>query len=1482
MQLFLFLFFFILFIFFVFLRHIFIRFLKQRILTQYDFHEIVYHYGNKLLSLDYLYAKGKNSFIFLKSLEINFNIYGFVFNDLPFLQITVGQYEFNSSNQNDEKAENKPKNPFETWVTQKIIVFIFAIFIKSAYIEIHNFTFIKNNIRINIDSFSSKYFRKSNKIKFKGSFKNIIVYHTHDNEFSYAISNVPDISISLNSSLLSFKYILAGLLSKLKYSLDELTLNYSDGKLSINQIKVFIYMHHQKDTNTYMIIDNFIILFPLYNFYTKKLNVTMNNLELTIKPLKLSFDYIESTRNEKKILISNRISLYKDRIEFEKLDFTFSTTFLIDLSLLNRKYEIDLFDLFIAKRHIYSPCSILNLELSDHHLLTFHFKKFSFFERSISFKHLFLDIFLISCVNSTQKFKYRILELYRSTFNYKNQNISLKSVSSNIFISNKFAEISFFPELISIFKFLNQQKVFKEMNINSFSIEINQLKFEILSNKLSTKIYRSNEAKKIAMDGILLRQEKAMEIIKAKYSQEIENVQTKYKTNQKMENNINYEFSTSSFDEKSKEMIFRLFKETITSVSAQNENDLIVINSDGFFLVFNLIPSTKEKNIQLLKNIIPNEHISNNELGNIVHGKMNLNITNIIVSAPRIGKIASSFNVKINSELFKCNKIANKMDDFYHFVIACDNDTYSFKIPVTSNISTKVISINSSSSKLYCKYSKVLFELWQDFMISTRFFRKDKFDFRRLSFYDIIRLNYRVNISLNIDSVDIDYNSIFTPYSHFPLMKFQLSNLSLKCQNFEISITANTFTSHSLSSQNISTDYSFFFTVPNIHIAIKILSYNQNKELLDKSNFIIEVHSWRMIDKNYDPFDGSRTSFYDLDFSLKFDQKNLPSINLDTLQPIIDNFFSKSHTQDNYSFQKFFHPPIFFHISEYSPRLNKLSIKAILSGLIITMNHNSFFSKFTGNPISINFSFMKNFIHSYNNFVLTLDIYSNIIQMVMKNNEQLLIDSKIYNSKCNISTSSQIVKQDSGEQNEDNFIYLNSLYNVLLQNISFKINILNIESEVSSRLMLFLSNAKFPFHYPISENEIDLSIFDSYDQLHQITNNFDQKEILFLSIESTKIIFRLENNQIITSNIHKICFQQNQYKNKNLKSKTPIINKISFKLLNLVTDSSLRSNLIELQNNNIIFCINHQLLYNHFEADLFLISPNNKDFEFFLPKIKKFLTDALNKNRIKPRNVSVFYLSINQLQVHLYIEKSDMVKIQCEDIFLSTKKSREKHEIGEAIIRDINIYHESKFLDDFNTIISSKTQPFFNFKYVKYPQIIKCPFFRNITINLSNLVLRIDVPFFKKIIEVYPSLSDLRTLKEEIEIGIDNASSIANNKFITSDAESNILTSDKERSTFNRNVYGSIFCQTFTFHEFPIVYSLRRKQEGMLKEFKDRNLVFGKIEYLDYYGDYSFLVDDVKKHVSYIFSKSVSMLVFKKKMKITPQSTTPNSKYNSE
>lgn len=148
---------------------------------------------------------------------------------------------------------------------------------------------------------------------------------------------------------------------------------------------------------------------------------------------------------------------------------------------------------------------------------------------------------------------------------------------------------------------------------------------------------------------------------------------------------------------------------------------------------------------------------------------------------------------------------------------------------------------------------------------------------------------------------------------------------------------------------------------------------------------------------------------------------------------------------------------------------------------------------------------------------------------------------------------------------------------------------------------------------------------------------------------------------------------------------------------------------------------------------------------------------------------------------------------------------------------------------------------------------MKCPIFQEITINVSPFMIRINMPFFKKLANFFPSSDEIRMLDFDVD------------ELEQSDLEDELVTELNSTTTMQPDNENLFFCQHFQFLPFRAGICVRRKDQGLLSEFLDRAFTYRGFDYFDLFGTKAHLTKIVKKDLKWAMLRSLSSLLFKKK-----------------
>lgn len=859
-------------------------------------------------------------------------------------------------------------------------------------------------------------------------------------------------------------------------------------------------------------------------------------------------------------------------------------------------------------------------------------------------------------------------------------------------------------------------------------------------------------------------------------------------------------FDLDKFDKKSKEILFQLYKQSHSQIPPISE-DLVSISMNDFQFI---LDGTAIHNFQEGKDLINSivKEAKDEEIGKISGGAITFNASYLEFSISKAGKLFSFDNFQNNGYFLKARSVGKTRKDFKYIRITCDDGETVFNIPSLSQESISFIKLNTNATKMYLKKSPIFNEWKQDWKLGTSKFRKKgSASYQKLALFDKLRIKFRFKAKMNFDMFEVGYIPNSNPYLERPIILFQAPKFNFKFNGKDFRISSSSIILKVLDG----IDYKFFASLPKVNVDLNIISFNPNQK---QRPVFIPINSFRVTDTEYDPFEFYRTYTFSIHSEISFGMKN-STIDLNLL-----NIFLAAIKSQKSVLEEFIKPPYFAKRRRINPTLSYFDIQVKLPNTF-SIILDSISLKTKGKPIKLSYNTEKG-------SKLSVNIPS--LQIDSKFNEQLIFKSKLYNfniQRCN------------------------------------KFIILNIEK---SKLEIHSKLTKY-FHDILNSLNSFKSLSKKKPAL-SLPNNFSFDDFLFYypenkivsSIDTMAIKFYIDDKEkSILSNIQDIKYIQNANEN-GIKMHTLFVT--SF---NVIT----RNNDIPLFNidvSELKFSNSSNYTIKYVKSQKIAINPTEEDFNFFIPAIKKYLhkIKEIEKKsepsdiKIKPAALTKVILSC--ISINLIAENNiSLLSFVAHNILTESTKNSDKSETLSIIINQIIIQDELSN-DSFKMVLETPEEKFLSVKIKKARKtIMKCPIFQEIIINVSPFVIRINMPFLKKLAKFFPSSDEIRMLDLDV------------NEYEQSDFEEEIIHELDNTTTIQSDNENLFFCQNFQFHPFRAGICVRRKDQGLLSEFLDRAFSYHGFNYFDLFGTKDHLIKIVKKDLKWAMVRSLSSLLFKKK-----------------
>lgn len=1114
-----------------------------------------------------------------------FNIWHFKHH--PFIHLSISRLHAQIDSNKLQDPIKRSKYPLDKWIVKHLFAFLSAIIIRSIQIDIEDVEITTKKGTFNAHSLCIKYNRSSQKVSTSISIEEFSLSKTEN------YIRIPRIHLSGTSTIQSIKYILNSAVYEFIGTAQEIVFDFADSQLHFNSLSFNCIVPKDPEVNMNLMISSFSLLFPHLDLNTKTISASIG--DFMVKYGKIKAGQVIIIRNNQPLITAPAMKFSKKRLSFPYLDLVVALPLIIDFGLIRRFFKgppnpirRSSTNPLLSSLQIYSPKVLFKLCLSDNHILCFTLRKVIVHYKMISAKHLVLDALFPSQV-------YRFCEADKCQLNFARPLFGLKCVRADFILSSDFAEQSFIQEVMNLLSFASKQikgdvSSFRDSQPPTrriFSFEAHACNVKMARNRLTSKISRYNEARRLAMEALLVRQNKAIQIMQA----------------QKLK-----KFNEEEFNLASRKILFDLYKTTLNQMPPSDDT-LFEINASEFSIVLNgPAVANRAKGIEKIVEIVPD--IEQEDIGRVTGGALSIKSSHLEVHASEYGKLISIDNLLQNGFLMIGKRLGKIREDFFAFKITCDAGDSSFLVPNISSRSVFFFNLNVNCSKMNILYTPVFSQFKQDFKLGTLIFRKKKYRFKKIRTFDQFRIRFRFKINFNSEHFELGYNDKRYPFNHFPQYTFSLPKLDIVFDGKDFHINSANAQARVLSGL----EYKLFVSLPAPSVRLTVISHNPNQA---KRPVFIPFDSYRMNDPTYDPYVLYRTHTYSVDADFKFG-KTMSTINLDLLQNIFDSFVIKHSV-----LTLFVKPAYFVMRSHPHPTFSYININAILPYLSVSLFNEALNAKIYGEPISVNINTQN--LHTY-------EVTSTMVKVQTTYNEQKLFNCHIdnfyfkkYGSSSNILMTEIIANVNSkiiGYRNNLPFklpksykqyeiqdcLTINELQNNYTEP-SFKATLgifkLNLTMEEINRTMVFSGSE---FMYEIQKDKQGAKLHTiALNNLNLITVD---ERIPFILFENSKIFIAKSSNvsikfidfAIATLNISEEDFNifipaikklLKDHKKEPKKVRTPHITRIDCSLQQLNVK-------LALTDCTIIFSCR----LNQIEARVFRDMENNQKYSFKVQSIK--------------------------------------------------------------------------------------------------------------------------------------------------------------------------------------------------------------------------------------------------------------------------------------
>jgi len=1244
-----------------------------------------------MISIKNLYGKGDIGDLKICGVSLCFHFFsnsGFHWS--PCISIGIRNVSFIMG---EAKLQSKPKKKktLEKWFLHRLFLLFISIFFKEFRISLDSLSFVSKDLVSDLKSIKLDVVRNAEQIY--AEFRLDELVFTRNGPFL----RIPSINIVSHSTLPTLTYLLRYCFDSAFIKSTVVSFLYDSGCVSLKDCVFEGGIQGDEDVQVRVLIKNFDAFVPEFDITTKSLSISLYDLYLTKNTIE-SAQFV-SLRNNISLMSFSSFIFSNNMLTVEGLNVFISTPFLIDFGLLKR--------FFIGNKHtqeknksrsfqklrISAPKAEIKLALSDNHVILLSLKRSVISNMTIISKRILLDVLF---PNET----YHLLIGHYFEMNFMRPLFDVKLRSADFTLHSTFAEQSFLSEFFSIISFMSKQIKgdIASMRDNQpplrrlFSFNINKATISFVVNDLVDSIIRQNEAKRVAMNALTIRQDKAVQILKA---------------------NPKSGFSEETFYRESRRILFDLYKNATKSLPPL-QKEVFSLEFSELELIWNgpAYPNRKAA-IEKLLNI--SENLVENEIGKITGGAFSISSKSLAFSWRHIGQLLYLTNLKTGGCLFKVKKSGEKQKDYFLYQIECDNGNVCYNIPAIASPSVYFFDEDVSIDSLDIKISPSMKEIKQDFKLALRIFRRKKFLFRRVRFFDYLRLRMKTRFSMNIKTLKLEINDTNTQFTKFALFEVVVPNMS-----FRYNGDCFVFSSQNIALKSIN-DLSFrqFLVLPNPKLTFQFISTNPFST--GNSPIFIFVDSSRVADPTYFPYEKYCTHTYSLQCNLQFGDGNIV-FNLDNALPLIERIIAKPA-----SYNRFISPPAFLPKPFPYPTFSHIDFSTEIPKVIIIMQQGRTVFRLSGDP-------MKLWINSKDHLSLKIECNEYLINGFFNENPMLTLILNQLNVQKGFHTTASI-----------------SYFRIKMNH-------------------QFVNSIEIPkIHIPMKKPKSGVIEYIPFDCIDSYSNSIAS---LTIGTFELRVLFDEHNSElglVINSFVFEHALDDDgkkvfKYSSNNIS--TFINNNVPFLTIYTPSLFMFSPEFILLFDTNAISLEINPYDY-EFASYLKQLYPSTSN---QIPKSEK-----AQKFKCMHANIKTLLLNVrNQENRILVNSEASLFSFKFKsspngEMVLSTviKSISVKDETCSLPFRDIFVP------------MSQTEQPILSFFAKKASNVMKCPVYEKIDIKLSPFILSISMPFIKHLISVFPSAEDLRALDLDTDDAFESPDNVSSYENINDSIQQNPTDIDK-------------------------------------------------------------------------------------------------------
>lgn len=1154
----------------------------------------------------------------------------------------------------------KKKRSLARYVFKRFLQYIVILILKAMNIRVNNLSVSKNGYIVTCKSV------RFNFARYRHSLESNIELNNFSLSSDQPYLTVPHIKFSAMTSSESLEYVFSDSIYDFTIQFKTIFLEYMGGELQFKIIRFDFYNMMDNDASGSVAIYPFSISLPKFDFATQQFTASLHDLLIDRHHFATGLALVH--RDGAVLVNVPSMKGIRGRVDIERAEIMIPSTLLIDFGLIKRYFVARFSTSHSSKIPIVfkSPYVELKVALSDMHILHFTMHHAKFQNKIVFSKEFHLYAYFTDD-------SYKMMSGTRAQLDFNRPNIALRTNTLKFHLSYQFAQKSFVQEVFSLFSWLSKQmkgdvsatRDLEPPTHRRFSIEAEKGCVKFACNPLTDKIEAANEAKRIAIEGLLLRQAKAVQILKVR----------KEKMNEK------------SFNQTSKEMLFKLFKKAIRGISPP-EHHLIQIDFTKLNFVFDgpKIPN-RSAGVQEIIHIVP--EVEKEGIGRINAGALTLNAEYLSLSSSRIGEILTYRNLTTNGLLFFGRYPAKIRKDYYHFLITCDYNNIQYLIPKVASKLVTFANFKCKAKNIKICYSPVLSQVKQDWKLGTIDWRRKKFKFFKLRFFDNIRLRFRAKFSIEADELHATYTDGKSPYGPLPLAQIKTPNFFFGCDGGRFGIRSGKLLVFLMAFS----EFRDLVTIPPIDITVTVISTNPNNET-GRHPVFIPIDSSKMGDTKYDPFFKYRTHKYHIKTSVDFAPNSFMMLNLDLMQHVIDRFMI--HPPRSSVFIK----PAYFS-ARPSPYPTFSHVEAIINvpHVSVTALQEVFNMKVIGEPITIEFSSLS---------PSKVTLKSNYIHMLSTYTEQPFFQVKF---------GEVAFKREKGHSD--------------LRIHSFLL-------DVSSKALQHRNDIKlnFPEKPPTTNTLPEITTTDD------LLSHFNH-QVIKVKINQGKLRYTLyDDNRNVSGDFTHLVFIKNQ----NFEGTTLKI--ITIKTFSFTTCGSIPFTKINYLRffdtssyNRRISIIDVNTIDLNFRPD---------DFDVFIPEFQRYTDNKVEtEKKLRQPHHTFFSITIGVIRLALIqnIDSLALLRVEVTEANGEIKMLPDNTSHGKLTLMTFyaqNPQGDDQFKHLFETVKSKNRTPVFSLLLHKAPDLMKCPVIDTIEIGLSQFIIRIPIQYIKELIQEFPSTEELK------------------------------------------------------------------------------------------------------------------------------------------